>query len=70
MVSKFVNCQCCGKLETRRKMRFIDNKWICQNCAKIAETKNKRAARHSDDYQVVVVLLNGKKLCYEPIMEG
>lgn len=64
--NRFLRCSC-GNRQPISKMQSVDNRFVCQKCAKIAETKQKRKAKRADDYQVTVVLLDGTKLFYQPM---
>ena len=66
MESKFIRCSC-GKRLPAYKMQSVNSKLVCKKCAKIAEAKQKRENKRADDYQVVVVLLDGTRLFYQPI---
>lgn len=64
MVSRFVKCSC-GAVQARYKMQSVNNELMCRKCAKVEEAKYKRMARNADDYQVIVSLLDGTRLCYQ-----
>ena len=67
MESRFISCSC-GSRQPAHKMQSVNNKLICKKCAKIAEAKQKRENKRADDYQVIVVfLLDGTRLFYQPI---
>ena len=66
MESKFIRCSC-GKRLPAYKMRSVNNERLCPKCAKVAEAKQKRENKRADDYQVVVILLDGTRLFYQPI---
>ena len=66
MESRFISCSC-GARQPVYKMQSINNRLVCKKCAKIAETKQKRENKRADDYQVVVTLLDGTRLFYQPI---
>lgn len=69
MESKFLRCSC-GKRLPSHKMRSVNNERMCQRCAKYADTYNKRELKRQGKCQVVVVLLDGTRLHFEPIMGG
>lgn len=64
--NRFLKCSC-GSRQPIHKMQSVNNELVCQKCAKIAETKQKRKMRKADDYQVIVILLDGTRLFYQPI---
>ncbi len=66
MESRFISCSC-GSRQAAHKMQSINNRLVCKKCAKIAEAKQKRENKRADDYQVVVTLLDGTRLFYQPI---
>ena len=66
MESRFISCSC-GSRQAAHKMQSINNRLVCKKCAKIAETKQKREAKYAEKYQVVVTLLDGTRLFYQPI---
>ena len=66
MESCFISCSC-GSRQAVHKMQSVNNRLVCKKCAKIAEAKQKRENKRADDYQVVVVLLDGTRLFFQPI---
>lgn len=62
MESRFIKCSC-GKIQPQHKMQSVNNELVCKNCA-----KNRRAKRKKqDDYQAIVILLDGTRLYYQPM---
>lgn len=66
--NRFISCSC-GSRQPVHKMQSVNNRLVCKKCAKIAEAKQKRENKRADDYQVIVVLLDGTRLFYQPIGE-
>ena len=66
MESRFISCSC-GARQPAHKMQSVNNRLVCKKCAKIAEAKQKREAKYAEKYQVVVTLLDGTRLFYQPI---
>ena len=63
--NRFLRCSC-GSWQPLHKMQSVNNTLVCQKCAKIAETKQKRKAKNAEEYQVTVTLLDGTRLFYQP----
>ena len=63
MESEFVTCEC-GRQQLKRKMRARCGVLMCAECAKIAEARQSRQELNSEDYQVVVSLLDGTQLYF------
>ena len=64
MESCFTKCSCGAVLPTY-KMQSANNEMVCNKCFKLAKTKQKRRARKSEEYQAIVVLLDGTRLFYK-----
>ena len=64
--NRFLRCSC-GSRQPISKMQSVDNRLVCQKCAKIAEAKQKRKAKCAEEYQVTVTLLDGTRLFYQPM---
>lgn len=66
MESRFISCSC-GSRQPAHKMQSVNNRLVCKKCAKIAEARQKRENKRENDYQVVVFLLDGTRLFYQPM---
>ena len=66
MESCFISCSC-GSRQAVHKMQRVNNKLVCQKCYKIEMTKQKRNAKRENRCQVIVVLLDGTRLLYQPM---
>lgn len=66
MESCFISCSC-GSRQPAHKMQSVNNRLVCQKCYKIEMTKQKRNARLENRCQVIVVLLDGTRLLYQPM---
>ena len=62
--NRFLKCSC-GSRQPVHKMQSVNNELVCQKCYKLAQTKQKRRARKSEEYQAIVVLLDGTRLFYK-----
>lgn len=66
MESCFISCSC-GSRQAVHKMQRVNNRLVCKKCAKIAEAKQRRENKRANDYQVIVILLDGTRLFYQPM---